>query len=76
MTPQQKKILSTFAVAAGAATLSALGQYVVKLPPALVTPALSILAAALYALKSWGTQEEIDARVLDQVTKAVSGEPK
>lgn len=76
MTPQNKKIVSTFAVAAGVAALGTLGQYVARIPQEMQTGAFSVLAAALYALKSWGTQEEIDAQVLSKVTEAVGKEQR
>ena len=75
-TARTKKIVSTFAVAVAVAVVGTLGHYVVKLPAEVQTGAMSILGAALYAIRSWGTQDEIDDKVADQVTKAINGEPK
>ena len=74
MTPSTKKIVSTFGVGVGVAALGTLVHYVVKLSPELQTGAFSVIASALYAINSWGTQQGIDQQVLAKVTEAVSKE--
>lgn len=76
MTPQTKKIISALVVTVLVALLGTLGQYAAKLPPELQTGVLAIVAGFVHAVNAWGTQQGVDEKVADAVTKAVSREPQ
>jgi len=76
MSPRTKKLLSAFGVTVAFAALGTLNTYVVRLPNELQAGALAALAGAAHFLSAWGTKDEIDAKVTNEVTAAISGEAK